>query len=58
MKVGAGVSYVTYNGRNTSNTVRILRADGIRSQQFDFVGNGELSRNKGAFLPTFRTSGR
>src|SRR5258705_3290373 len=54
MKVGAGVSYVTYNGRNTSNTVRILKADGTRSQQFDFVGNGELSRNKGAFLAYFQ----
>jgi hypothetical protein len=53
MKVGAGVSYVTYNGRNTSNTVRILKADGTRSQQFDFVGNGELSRNKNAFLAYF-----
>jgi hypothetical protein len=54
MKVGAGASYVTYNGRNTSNTVRILRADGTRSQQLDFVGNGELSRNKNAFLGYFQ----
>jgi len=54
MKVGAGASYVTYNGRNTSNTVRILKADGTRSQQFDFVGNGELSRNKNAFLAYFQ----
>jgi hypothetical protein len=54
MKVGAGVSHVTYNGRNTSNTVRILRADGTRSQQLDFVGSGELSRNKNEFLAYFQ----
>ena len=50
MKVGGGVSYVTFDGRNTSNTVRILRADGTRSQQFDYEGDGRLSRNKTQFL--------
>jgi Carboxypeptidase regulatory-like domain/TonB dependent receptor-like, beta-barrel len=50
MKVGGGVSYITFDGRNTSNTVRILRADGTRSQQLDFIGGGQLSRNKTAFL--------
>jgi len=53
MKVGGGVSYITFNGRNTSNTVRILRADGTRSQQLDFVGSGQLSRNKTEFLTYF-----
>ena len=54
MKVGAGVSHVTYNGHNTSNTVRILRADGTRSQQLDFVGSGELTRKKNEFLAYFQ----
>jgi len=53
IKVGGGVSYVTFNGRNTSNAVRILRADGTRSQQFDYEGNGRLSRNKTQFLAYF-----
>src|SRR5258705_3785608 len=54
IKVGGGVSYITYDGQNTNNTVRILRADGTRSQQFNFVGNGELNRNKNAFLAYFQ----
>jgi len=53
MKVGGGVSYVTFDGRNTSNAVRILRADGTRSQQFDYEGDGRLSRNKTQFLAYF-----
>jgi hypothetical protein len=53
MKVGGGVSYVTLDGRNTSNAVRILRADGTRSQQFDYEGDGRLSRNKTQFLAYF-----
>jgi hypothetical protein len=53
MKLGGGVSYVTYDGRNTSNTVRILRADGTRSQQLDFVGSGQLGRNKTEVLAYF-----
>jgi hypothetical protein len=54
MKVGGGVSYVTFDGRNTSNTVRIFRADGTRSQQLDFVGSGQLSRNKTEFVTYFQ----
>lgn len=53
MKISAGVSYVTYDGRNTSNTVRILRADGTRNQQIDFIGSGQLSRNQTQFLAYF-----
>jgi hypothetical protein len=53
MKIGGGVSYVTYDGRNTSNTVRILRADGTRNQQIDSIGNGQLSRNQTTFLAYF-----
>jgi len=50
IKVGAGVSYNTFNGSNTSNPVRIQRADGTRSQQIDFVGPGVLNRHKAEFL--------
>jgi outer membrane receptor protein involved in Fe transport len=50
IKVGGGVSYITYDGQNTSNTVRILRADGTRSQQLDFIGSGQISRNKTEYL--------
>ena len=53
MKVGGGVSYVTFDGRNTSNPVRILRADGTRNQQIDFIGSGQLSRNQTQFLAYF-----
>lgn len=53
IKMGGGVSHVTFNGRNTSSTVRILRADGTRSQQFDYEGNGLVSSNKTQFLAYF-----
>ncbi len=53
MKLGGGVSYLTFDGSNTSNTVRVLRADGTRSQQIDFVGSGQLARNKTEFLAYF-----
>jgi Carboxypeptidase regulatory-like domain/TonB dependent receptor/TonB-dependent Receptor Plug Domain len=53
MKLGGGVSYVTFDGSNTSNTVRVLRADGTRSQQLDFVGGGRLGRNKTEVLAYF-----
>jgi hypothetical protein len=54
MKLGGGISYMTFAGRNTSNTIRILRADGTRSQQLDFLGSGELSRNKREFFAYFQ----
>jgi Carboxypeptidase regulatory-like domain/TonB dependent receptor/TonB-dependent Receptor Plug Domain len=53
MKLGGGISYITFDGRNRSNTVRILRADETRSQQLDFIGSGELSRNKTEFFTYF-----
>jgi hypothetical protein len=53
MRVGGGINYVTFDGRNTSNSVRILRADGTRSQQLDFIGSGQLSRNQTQFLAFF-----
>jgi outer membrane receptor for ferrienterochelin and colicin len=56
MKVGGGINYVTFDGRNTSNSVRILRANGTRSQQLDFIGSGQLSRNQTQFLAYFQDS--
>lgn len=56
MKVGGGINYVTFDGRNKSNSVRILRADGTRSQQLDFIGSGQLSRNQTQFLGFFEDS--
>src|SRR6185295_14835621 len=53
MKVGGGINYITFDGRNTSNTVRVLRADGTRNQQLDFIGSGRLSRNQTQFLGFF-----
>ncbi|MBV8857551.1 MAG: TonB-dependent receptor [Acidobacteria bacterium] len=48
MKVGVGFIRDTFDGENVSGTVRILRADGTRSQQIDFVGEGGLRRDKTA----------
>jgi len=56
MKVGGGINYITFAGRNTSNTVRIMRADGTRSQEYDFSGSGQLSRNQTQFLVYFQDS--
>lgn len=54
MKVGGGINYITFDGSNTSNIVRILRADGTRSQELSFVGSGNLSRNTTEFLAYFQ----
>jgi len=53
MKVGVGMTHTTFDGRNTSNTVRILRRDGTISQQIDFVGDGIQSRNTTEFSSFF-----
>jgi hypothetical protein len=45
IKVGVGLTHTTFDGRNRSNTVRILRRDGTISQQIDFVGDGLQDRN-------------
>ena len=50
IKAGAGVSDSTFDGSNTSNPVRILRADGTRSREIDFVGDGRLNRSKAELL--------
>jgi hypothetical protein len=54
MKVGGGFNYSDYDGRNTSNPVRILRADGTRSQQIDFAGSGLIKVNKSQGLAYFQ----
>ncbi|MCM3870161.1 MAG: TonB-dependent receptor, partial [Pyrinomonadaceae bacterium] len=53
MKIGVGLTHTTFDGRNRSNTVRILRSDGSISQQIDSVGDGELSRNTTEFASFF-----
>src|SRR5262245_4203755 len=54
MKVGGGVNYLTFDGSNRSNTVRILRADGTRSQELNYEGSGKLNRNKTEVLAYFQ----
>jgi hypothetical protein len=54
MKVGAGFNYSDYDGSNTSNRVQVLRADGTRSQQIDFIGSGAINRNKSQALAFFQ----
>lgn len=49
MKVGIGLTHTSFDGRNTSNTVRVLRRDGTRTEQIDFVGTGKLSRSTTEF---------
>ena len=53
MKLAGGISYVSFDGRNISNTVRILRADGTRSQEINFDGSGQLKRNKTEYVSYF-----
>jgi Carboxypeptidase regulatory-like domain/TonB-dependent Receptor Plug Domain len=53
MKVGVGLTHTTFDGRNRSNTVRILRRDGTISQQIDFVGDGLQERNTTEFSSFF-----
>lgn len=53
MKVGVGLTHTTFDGRNTSNTVRILRRDSTISQQIDFVGDGLQDRNTTEFSAFF-----
>jgi hypothetical protein len=53
VKVAAGFSVNSFDGRNVSHPVRILRADGTRSQQIDFVGNGLLARDQSEVLAYF-----
>jgi hypothetical protein len=53
MKIGVGLSHATFDGDNTSNTVRVLRGDGTRTEQIDFVGKGALNRHTTEFSSFF-----
>jgi len=53
MKIGVSLTHATFDGRNTSNPVRILRRDGTTSEQINFVGDGDLSRNTTQFASFF-----
>jgi hypothetical protein len=50
MKAAAGFTIDNYDGSNTSSVVRILRADGTRSRQIDFVGSGAIDESEHQFL--------
>ncbi|MCA1602342.1 MAG: TonB-dependent receptor [Acidobacteria bacterium] len=43
-KTGLNFSHTTFNGSNTSNPVRVVRADDTTSQLIEFVGGGKLGR--------------
>lgn len=46
LKIGAGVSRYEFDGDTASQPVVIVRADGARAQQIDFLGPAALARNK------------
>jgi hypothetical protein len=54
MKAAIGFTADSYDGRNTSGVVRVLRADGSRSQQIDFVGSGIVKQNRRQFVAFFQ----
>jgi outer membrane receptor for ferrienterochelin and colicin len=54
IKLGGGISYATFDGRNTSNPVNILRGNGTRSQTLDYRGDGLLSGNKTQILAYYQ----
>ncbi|HYX31396.1 MAG TPA: TonB-dependent receptor [Pyrinomonadaceae bacterium] len=54
MKVGGGFNFSDYDGSNTSTTARVVRADGTRSRQIDFLGSGAISTNKSQGLAYFQ----
>jgi hypothetical protein len=48
LKVGAGVTYETFAGVNTSRPVEIVREDGTRSEEITFLGSGVLHESRTA----------
>ncbi len=48
MKIGAGVTYETFEGVSRSRPVEIVRADGTLSQEITFTGSGLLDRHRTA----------
>jgi hypothetical protein len=45
-KAGLNLSYNRFDGEDSNNVIRVSRADGTLSQFIDFVGEGEIDRNK------------
>ncbi|HEY0377932.1 MAG TPA: carboxypeptidase regulatory-like domain-containing protein [Pyrinomonadaceae bacterium] len=45
LKFGLNLSHTTFDGRDVSLPVSILRADGTRSQLIEFAGPGQLGRD-------------
>jgi outer membrane receptor protein involved in Fe transport len=54
IKLGGGISYATFDGRNASNPVNILRGNGTRSQTLDYRGDGLLTGNETQILAYFQ----
>ena len=54
IKLGGGISYATFDGRNTSNAVNILSANGTRSHTLNYRGDGLLSGNQTQILAYFQ----
>jgi TonB dependent receptor len=48
LKIGAGVTYESFDGVSTSRPVDIVRQDGMLSQEITFTGNGLLDRHRTA----------
>ena len=48
VKIGAGVSYESFDGVSTSRPVEIVRENGTRSQEIAFVGTGKLGKSRTA----------
>jgi hypothetical protein len=48
VKLGAGVTYETFDGVSTNAPVRIVRANGTLSQEIAFAGGGQLGDSKTA----------
>jgi hypothetical protein len=46
VKIGAGVTYETFDGVNRSRPVEIVREDGTMSQTIAFAGDGLLDRHR------------
>ena len=46
VKVGAGITYESFDGISTSRPVDIVRANGTLLEETAFVGGGQLSRNR------------
>jgi hypothetical protein len=48
LKIGAGVTYESFDGVSTSRPVDIVREDGMLSQEITFTGTGLLDRHRTA----------